>query len=311
MLASDAVESKIILPCGLQPKVDGVRSLTALGPLTGRSLKQHRNAYVNRFFNRPEYEFLDGEMAAQDERHPELCRLTGSALSRKDGEPFVLWHVFDYLHPDVVGRPYIHRYEMLKAHIADMQSRGLAGHLRLMPMVICNTLEEVLYWDAKWLAEGYEGSIKRDLNGAHKQGRSTVREGGLLRIKRFLDFEFRITGVTEGEANENEATLNELGQTNRSTHQENMVPNGLVGTLQGVVIADVCDPQTGAVLLRKDQEVTVAAGRMSHDDRRMYFEDQGSIIGQIGKAKFFPKGIKDKPRFPTFQCLRFDEDMSD
>lgn len=309
MLASDWDEDKVEFPCILQPKIDGVRSLNTTGVLSGRSLKQHANTYTTAFFSRPEYQWIDGEMAAQHECHPELCRLTSSALSTIEGQPFILWWAFDYLHPEAINRPYIQRLTMLHLHVESLHRQGLAQHLRAIPYVIVNDMEELLQWDNHWLEMGYEGSIKRAINGKHKQGRSTVREGGLLRIKRFLDFEFVVTRVTEGQRNMNPAEINELGNTFRSTHQENMVPNGMVGNLIGNLLADVVDPQTGKVLHHKDEEVTVSAGCMPHDERALNFREQHRILGRIGKGKLFPKGVKDKPRFATFQSWRSPEDM--
>jgi DNA ligase-1 len=156
---------------------------------------------------------------------------------------------------------------------------------------------------------GYEGVIVRCLKGLYKHGRSTVKQMWLLRGKDFIDFEFVATRITEGRTNLNEATTNERGLTERSTHQENMVPNGMVGNLIGNVCKDVKDPQTKQVLLTAGQEVTVSPGEMDHTMRKHYFENQHLILGQINKAKFFPKGHKDKPRFPIWQSLRAAEDM--
>jgi DNA ligase-1 len=168
-------------------------------------------------------------------------------------------------------------------------------------------LEELNDLDAKWLEEGYEGSVICDPLGIHKQGRSTVREGGKLRIKRFVDAEAVVIGVTEGETNLNEAKINELGLTERSTHQANMVPNGMVGTLTCQALADIEDK--GGLLIAKGQEVTVSAGRLTADERRHYLANPAEIVGRTIKFQFFPKGIKDKPRFPTFQSFRAPEDM--
>lgn len=309
MLAEDAVLDKLRFPLVAQPKIDGVRALNVRGTFTGRSLKGFKNKFLTAQFSKLALEGFDGEVAAERETHPDLCRLTSSALGTIEGEPFVLWWIFDYFGNGFGDKPYVERIKEADRLVDQLRSTDerLWQHMRVIPWSIVNNLDELETLEDRYLAEGYEGVIVRDPAGTYKHGRSTVREGGLLRIKKFIDFEFVIDGVVEGEKNLNEATINELGQTERSTHQANMVPNGMVGTLKGRTIGVVKDGTK--VLFEKDTPVTVSAGSMVHSDRVLYFQQPHLIVGKIGKGKFFPKGIKDKLRFPTFQSLRMAEDQ--
>lgn len=312
MLASDYAEDKIRFPVIAQPKIDGVRALNMTGTLTGRSLKKHANRHVTGYFSHSSLAGFDGEMAAEQECHPDLCRLTTSALSTIDGAPWIMWHVFDYVTPETKSLPYEQRLVAMASRVAalkaDPQLHELACHLQLIPSVMCASLKQLLEVDAVWLDMGYEGTILRDPQGLHKQGRSTVKEGGLLRIKRFIDFEVEVTEILEGVTNTNEAQTNELGLQFRSTHQENMVPNGMVGAMMGRVIKDILDSK-GAVLFAEGSIVKIGAGSMTHEDRVRFFKEPALLIGQIAKAKMFPKGVKDKPRFPTFQSIRSKTDL--
>jgi DNA ligase-1 len=193
-------------------------------------------------------------------------------------------------------------------YIAYEQSQGRCMHAKVVPMEICENLEQLLYWDAKWLELGYEGTIIRRLNAAHKEGRSTVLQGQLLRIKRFIEAEATVLAIEEGNANENEAQTNELGHTFRTSHQDNKVPNGLVANLQCSILEDI--HYDGGLLFSAGQVITVSPGNMDHDMRKHYFENQSEIVQHVIKFKFFPKGIKNKPRFPTYVCHRSAEDMS-
>lgn len=309
MLASDWDESKVHLPAWLQPKIDGVRGLNRYGGLEGRSLKKHANRAVTAFFSHPAFVGLDGELAAGPEAHPDLCRMTTSALSTITGDPYVVWHVFDFLTVATLRLPYKERYAILKAHVGELQEcrPDLGQRLKLVPCTTVTTLTELEAVDDAWLAQGYEGSIIRDPYGAYKSGRSTVREGGLLRIKRFIEEEAIVVSITEGQENGNDAVTNELGYTSRSSHQCNMVPNGMVGSLECALVKDVV--YKGKLLFLKGQQVTVSAGSMPHDERVRYFREPGRLIGKVIKFKTFPKGVKDKPRFPTFQSIRVDSDM--
>jgi len=295
MLASDYDESKLKFPLIVQPKIDGVRSLNQNGVLVGRSLKKHANKYVASLFSGPELDGLDGEICVTGKvTSQDACRATTSALNSIEGEPRVTWWIFDYITPETEGLPYSERYELARKKVLSLI--GDFPNIDIIEADVVNSLPELLEFDSKCLDIGFEGTIIRDPNKPHKRGRSTVREGGLLRIKRFMEEEAVVVYVKEGKLNNNEATENELGLTSRSSHKENMIPNGQVGTI-------VCiDTKTG-------KEINVSPGRLTEQERIYYWYNQTEMIGKTIKYKFFPKGIKNKPRFPTFQSFRMSSDI--
>jgi hypothetical protein len=75
-----------------------------------------------------------------------------------------------------------------------------------------------------------------------------------------------------------------------------MVPNGMVGRLVGI------DKKTGKPMI-------CAPGRMTHQERIDYFNFPEKIVGQLVKFKHFEKGVKDKHRFATYQCIRTASDI--
>lgn len=296
MLACDWDESRQRWPAIAQPKTDGVRGLNMSGVAIGRSMRPHSNVYTREFYSLARFAGLDGELAAAHECDPALCRKTVSALNTITGEPFTLWWLFDYVTPETVALPYFQRRVMLVDRVARMQDEGwpAAQHLRTVPSVVVGSLEEFLELEDHWLALGYEGGMLRDPQGRHKAGRCTVAEGLLLRVKRFVEEDAVVRVLVEGNTNGNEATVNALGRTERSTHAENMTPNGMVGSL-------VC-------YTKDNKEITVSAGSMPHEDRVRYLQNPSLLLGKTIKYKHFPKGAKDKPRFPTFVSLRMESD---
>jgi DNA ligase-1 len=299
MLAEDYVEEKLKFPLCVQPKIDGVRGLNMYGRMTGRSLKPFANRFITKWFSHSALMGLDGELAAAEESDPALCRKTTSALSTIQGEPFVLWWLFDYVTADTCKMPYIDRYSLLCSHVQQLAASmptTVVGQLRIVPNMLVKNMAELRGLDEQFIDYGFEGTIVRDPKGLHKQGRSTVREGGLLRIKHFVEEEAVVLALQEGQTNMNEATINALGYTERSTHQANMAPNGMIGAL-------LCkDAKTG-------DEIVVSAGSMTHEERRAWFEDPSLIVGKTIKYKSFKHGVKDKPRFPTFQSIRMEADQ--
>lgn len=298
MLASDFNGQVKAFPIGMMPKIDGVRANKFTSLLTGRSMEPHANWHVTSHFSLASYDGFDGEMAAEIDTHPDLCRLTSSALSTREGTPNIVWHLFDYVTYQTQDLSYQERYAALQAKVEALQEESpiLKNFLQVVPLVIVHSLDELKAQHLAWIEQGYEGSILRTLQGKHKSGRSTQKEGDLARIKDFVEEDAVVLRILEGEKNNNEAKKNALGQTERSSHKANKVPNGMVGKL-------VCqEVKTGKIIL-------VAPGRMPHKDRLKYFQNPELLIGQTIKYKYFNHGIKDQPRFATFQSIRIESDM--
>ena len=131
-------------------------------------------------------------------------------------------------------------------------------------------------------------------DGLYKLGRSTLKEGILLKLKRFIDEEFEIVGFEERMHNGNEATRDELGHTKRSSHQENKTGRGDLGALT-----------------LKFGEATFNCGTGFDDALRAeIWANRDSYLGKFAKVKHFAIGAKDLPRFPVYLGMRDEKDMS-
>lgn len=309
MLACDWHESKLKFPLILQPKIDGVRSINREGRLVGRSLKQHGNTYTTRKFSEGILHGLDGEMHLGDNIFdPDLCRKTSQALRTRVGEPGIIWTAFDLYTESTKDLVYFERHMNLLIMINNLPET-FKQCIQPVENIWVKSLEELLSIEDAWLEQGLEGAIIRDPYEKYKHGRCGKTHMGAWRIKRFIEEEALVIGIEEGMHNANEAKTNELGRTERSTHQENMIPNGLVGNLKCILLKDVVDPNTGKLLFTKGTEITVSPGNMNHEMRKYYFDNPHEILQKIIKFKLFPKGIKDKPRFPTFVTIRNENDL--
>jgi DNA ligase-1 len=297
-LACDADPSKLKLPCLGLRKVDGVRMMHITGIATGRSLKTHGNLYITAKYSDPRCAGFDGEVAFGDTiRSDSLCRDTTSVMSRIQGEPEVEWLLFDWLREDVIHLPYVERHKRLTEYLSENQEWAFAMGISVIPYRVLNSLEEVEAYYEESLEWGFEGSILRSPDGEHKSGRATTKVGAYLRMKPQSDKEALVLRLVEAMENQNEAKVNELGRTERSSHKENKVGKGMVGML-------VCkDLETG-------MEIDVGAGKLTHEERTHYWNNPGEMIGQCVKYRSMDSGIKDKPRFPRYICKRADSDMS-
>jgi len=297
-LACDANTDKLTFPVFVQYKIDGVRMLVRDSVATGRSMKKYKNLKMTEYFSQDCFNGFDMEIGVTYPNDPDLCRLSTSLVNTIKGELPKFAVVFDYLDESCIGNsePFIYRMKALEGYMADCD---LPDDVELIysKQYKIESREELEEFYTKALEMGYEGLIIRDQNAVHKSGRCTVREGAYLRMKPTGDSEGVVQSVEEAYENLNEAKTNELGHTERSTHKENMKPKGMIGALW------LKDIHSGDV-------VKVGAGKLTHEERKYYFDNQGEIVGELVKYAFLATGKKDKPRHPRYISHRAWEDLS-
>ncbi len=228
-----------------------------------------------------------------------LCRDTASAVSRVEGEPVVWLHCFDLLSQFTLNLPYLQRYTALQELVKNLHDHYGADRARVevIPFVWVQNKEQAQALYEEYLSQGYEGLILRNPNGLHKDGRCTQNEASYIRLKPTGDAEAVVVRIEEGETNLNEAKTNELGQTERSTHKENMHPSGMVGRLW-------CTINGGP-------EFKVSPGCLTHNERKYYFENPCDILQKVIKFKFFNHGAKDAYRMARFHSFRIPTDIGE
>ena len=294
ILATDFDQAKLTYPILAMPKIDGVRGLHLYGKpsLTGRSLKPFGNKLVPLVF--PNLEGIDGELTYGDPTASDLCRNTTSVVNTHDDDRAhsLVLNAFDYITPDTVHLGYLARYEALQ----QLLLTNYNTNVRLIPYQVISSLAELLAYEANCLQQGYEGVILRSPDGIYKNGRTTLREGTYLRIKRFTQEDAIVLSLVEAMENTNEPITNALGRSERSTHQANLVPKGMIGSLTCL------DVKSG-------KQITVGPGKLTHDERIYYWQHPNELVGRTISYKAFPKGQMNLPRFPTFESIRIQEDL--
>ena len=307
-LACDWHEEHVKFPCIVQVKIDGVHALNQDGVFLGRSLKKHDNLYLTEKFSKPEFNGFCGEMILGDNpAADDLCRLTSGAMRTIQGGPDCTWWLFDYITEEVKHLGYKERMRILLDMVLNLPDE-LNESVFIIGAKLVNTMQELLEFEQLSLDAGYEGIIIRDPEALYKFGRCGKTHMGAWRVKRFIEEEILVTEIEEGRTNNNAKTTNELGRSERSTHQENMQPNAQVGSIKGTLIKSILDPQTRKLRIARGALVTVSPGKMTEDERKYYFKNQHELIGQVVKFKLFPKGIKDSARFPTFVTIKNKND---
>lgn len=297
-LCVDADLTKVKLPAIVMPKIDGVRVLNVGGNSVGRSLKPFDNVKICEKYSNPLFEGFDGELIAGNNPQAELlCNLTTSMVNTIKGDDDSTWYVFDYITDETKDLPYLQRYSMLKDKVAILNRKGY-NFISVVPYELVLSVAEIESYYEKWLEEGYEGLIGRYAEGAYKYGRATAKESTYFRLKPSSDKEAIVVELIEAMKNENEAKVNELGLTERSSHKDNKSPKGMVGSM-------LCkDLSSGNI-------ITVGKGKMTEEDATFYWNNPDKIVGKLIKYRSMDTGVKDKPRFPRWISMRSEIDMGE
>ena len=282
--------SKITFPVICTPKLDGIRGTVQGGIVLSNSLKPIKSKLVQARFACDAFEGLDGELIYGDPTAPDVFSKTSSAVMSIEWPDHLDTEELRFYVFDRFGEaPYKVRLSRLIELLKIQYVVPLAAHT-------LHTLNQLLDYEHYHTTLGYEGIMGRDPMGNYKEGRSTLKEGGLWKLKRFVDAEAVIIGFEERQHNGNEAVVNELGNTARSSAMAGKVG---MDTLGALVVKDV---KTGVLF-------SVGTG-FSDELRQEIWDAPGMNNGRIITYKHFPVGAKDKPRHPVFKGFRDPDDMS-
>jgi DNA ligase-1 len=296
-LAATLTKPELIkFPVYCSPKIDGIRCVVFDGVAYSRSLKSIPNPFVQAFVkeNADWLEGLDGELVVGSDTDPN-CMQNSMAVMSKKGEPDFTFHVFDR----VVSYFALNTsFQARRSMVRSLTNYRKNPRVRAVEQLLRTNLDDLDTLESCYLADGYEGMMIRNPEESYKFGRSTEREGGLVKVKRFTDAEAEVIGFVEEMHNENEATRSETGATERSTSKAGLVGKGTLGAL---VCRHIDDPD--------GTTFNIGTG-FTAAQRVDFWERRHEIVEQLVTFKYFNHGIKEAPRHPVFKSFRAKEDMS-
>jgi len=285
--------AKLIYPVLCSPKLDGIRCIIKGGV-----------AYSRKFIPLPSYqvqvalekeEHLDGELIVGNPTESGCYNKTQSHVMARDKPGPLTFYVFDYTSPEVLNKPFTERHALLPDLTAHwMLANDLDVAVEVLTHTRINCLTQLLEYETTQLEAGHEGIMIRDPDGIYKQGRATINEGIIFKLKRFTDDEGTIVGFEEGMTNTNVAMEDALGNTKRSYAKAGMIPAGTLGKF---------------IVSYKEDIIDVAPGAFTHDERQDIWDNQSKYMGKLLKFRYFNYGVKDKPRFPRAIGFRDPRDL--
>lgn len=178
-----------------QPKLDGCRALfnKKLG-FWSRGGNTFLPEVTQNFVVDTGEVILDGEMMLPDGALFEDSITVIKKYRSKEVNDKLEYHVFDCYDPNQPDLPFPKRIELLKAFHLEKNK-----WIHLVPTYVINSKEDLEEMYLQFLEEGHEGAMIREGTGPYVQGHRTM---DLIKYKPFIDGEFKILDVIEGEGKE-------------------------------------------------------------------------------------------------------------
>jgi DNA ligase-1 len=313
LLASSEIPEphQVPMPTMASWKYDGMRCLITGGYGFSRKMLPFPNMFLQKWINAREawLNGFDCELIVGEPNLPTTYHTTQSAINSEEGRPDFKLYVLD--HWDMEGESAEARYAHLKARFEEIPD-DVMERLVLVEQELVRLPVQLKEKHVQAVALGYEGLMCKHPYKPYKYGRSTLKEGILLKFKDFADSEIRIEEVKQGMKNNNEKTTNELGKAKRSSHKAGKVPQDIVGGFIGTDI-NPKSPFHG-------KKVTVGPGSFTKDVLKLLWKlhcewlasgkvGKSPLIGRTLTYKYQKSGNKDLPRHPGAKGFRDKMDL--
>jgi len=270
--------TQLQFPVLCTPKLDGIRCLKVNGRVLTRAFKLVPNAYIRECIAQLP-DGVDGELVTDD------FYSTQSAVMSIDGKPNFKFCMFDL----AFNAPYVERVKML--------SNCWPHFVQPIFPQLTENIDQFYAFEERALNRGHEGVVARSLGGPYKFGRSTLREGYMVKWKRAEVHEATVLALTEANENCNPVTYNAFGYARRPGGSDLKLPKDTLGAFE------VRDVETGV-------EFSIGTGLgLTAALRDRIWQNQTEYIGKTIRYKHQGTGTLGRPRFPVFLGFRDNTDM--
>lgn len=275
----------VVYPVYGSIKYDGFRVAVKDGKTVLNSLRELDNLYArNKLMSEPTVQERDGELVMLPLNDNECFNRCQSAFRARDGEPDFHYVVFD-----TIDNAMSFEDRWVKAEHPEYPDWVIVDR----PVLIENR-EQLDQFVAEVLADNHEGVILRRPTGKYRCGRATFKSQELLRIKPMETAEGEIVGFICEYANHNEAVVNALGRTKRSSSKENLVPKDTLGKL----------------VVNTERWGLVNVSGFKRDFAKEVWDNRDKYRGELVSFNYQEIGSIDAPRIAKFKGIRSRSDMS-
>lgn len=273
---------EIRYPTMVSPKIDGVRACVQNGKLVSRSLKDSLNRWVTKVLSHPAFEGFDGELTVIGDKWNDFNHNQSQFMTQAGQPKFIYWVFDDISRGDMTALirkgQLEQRVDLANNLMPELcEVRCVAQHLVNHPIDVLNKYET--FRDL-----GYEGLIICDPYAKYKHGRSTLKQGIMLKLKPVEDDEATIIGMEELMHNED---------AGNSKCQAHLVPGGMLGAL---------------VVSWKGKQFKIGTG-FDHEQRREMWNNAKDYMGKLATFKYMELSKYGIPRGPVFKGIRSKADV--
>lgn len=273
----------VIFPCWASIKYDGFRVAIRDGKTVLNSLRELDNIHVrNLLTSVPELESHDGELVILPLNDNKCFNRCQSALRAAEGEPEFHFVAFDRINELTFEERWVH-----------WEKPTYPDWVIVDTPVRIENREQLDTFIDEVLADNHEGVCIRQGSSRYKFGRATFKTQELLRVKPMETREARVVGFECEYANTNEADVDNLGYTKRSSAKSGKVPKDTLGKL-------ICDD---------DRFGIIPISGFSDDLADEVWANKEKYMGEYVTYAYQEIGSIDKPRLAKFKGFRAKEDM--
>jgi len=202
MLAKEFQDDKVIYPCYVQPKLDGMRCLKERASMRSRKNKEIET--VGHIAKEDSGDIiLDGELYSHGLSFQENMKLIKKY--RKNVTEAIRYHVYDV----VLDKPFRERMIILQELLLTLKSNVIL----LVPTYTVNNKKELEAYHIQFIQEGYEGTIVRHTEASYEINK---RSSQLLKYKDFLDETFTIVDILPSESRPEQGVIHCVGIGNQN-----------------------------------------------------------------------------------------------
>jgi len=191
-------KKKIEFPVYVQPKLNGMRMLFDGENGWSRGNKEVIPEVIQHLKFDTDGFVLDGELMLPNNQ---LLQESMKAIKkyRSDLSPQLIYHVYDIVDDDL---PYIKRYQVIKDIL-----HNAPANIKFVNTIMAEDESQVVNLHNLFVKDGFEGTMVRDPAALYEVGK---RSYSLLKLKDFVDAEYRIVAISDGDGSDSGLAIFEL-----------------------------------------------------------------------------------------------------